>query len=109
MKKLDAQARLTYARAAVAVLRALKIIDQTMGYKEFGQAIGLIGDDEKWEPWHRQQTADILNVASAVENMAGETDTVPLQFDRIINNRRGEAGPGVDRQTRIIKEKASGA
>src|SRR5882724_7049332 len=34
MKAIDAQARLEYARAAVAVLRALRVMDKTMRYRE---------------------------------------------------------------------------
>jgi hypothetical protein len=103
MKKLDVQARLQYARSAVAVLRALHIVDRTMGYKELGLAVGLISDNERWEPWHRQQTADILDVASAVENKAGATDTRPLEFDRIINEREGKPGKGIAKKSRLIK------
>ena len=40
MNKLDVQARLEYARAAVAVLRSLKITDRTMRYSDFAAAIG---------------------------------------------------------------------
>ncbi len=35
MKALDVQDRLEYARAGVAVLRALQITDRTMSYAEF--------------------------------------------------------------------------
>ena len=55
MKTLDVQARLEYGRAAISVLRALKIADRTMRYHEFARAIGLIADGEDWQPWYRQQ------------------------------------------------------
>jgi hypothetical protein len=61
MEGLDIQDRLEYARAAVAVLRALKIKDSTMGYGELARAIGLIPEGGRWEPWHRQQVADFCN------------------------------------------------
>ena len=41
MKKIDVQARLESARAGVAVLRGLQILDQTMRYSQFATAIGL--------------------------------------------------------------------
>jgi hypothetical protein len=42
VKTLDVQAKLEYARSAVAVLRALQITGKTMRYGEFAQAIGEI-------------------------------------------------------------------
>jgi hypothetical protein len=70
MKRVDVQARLEYARAAVAVLRALKISDRTMRYGEFAKAIGLIADNEPWEVWHRNQVSDILRIVAAVEHQS---------------------------------------
>ena len=66
-KPLDVQARLEYARAAVAVLRALKLSDSRMRYNELARAIGLMAENENWDPWHRNQITDILNVVAAVE------------------------------------------
>lgn len=91
MKTLDVQARLEYARAAVAVLRAFRIADGTMRYGDFAKAIGL-GD--KWQPWYRQQIAEILNLVAATEQQAGaDTSVEPLQFERIVNSK-GEPGKG---------------
>jgi hypothetical protein len=104
MKTLDVQARLEYGRAAVAVLRALKIANRTMRYGEFAKAIGLMGDDESWQPWHRQQIGDILNLIAAAERQAGQNTGVdPLEFDRIIT-AQGEPGVGFYKSSRIVKE-----
>jgi hypothetical protein len=100
---LDVQARLEYARAAVAVLRALRIVDKTMRYSEFAAAIGLISDGDHWQPWHRQQIGDILNLIAATERQAGQNTGVnPLQFERIVN----EHGPGTGfyRTARLVVE-----
>jgi hypothetical protein len=100
MKTLDVQARLEYARAAVAVLRALRTADRTMRYGEFAAAIGL---GEKWQPWHRQQIADILNLVAAAEQQAGDnTDVEPLQFKRIVT-AKGEPGKGIKKTSKIVR------
>jgi hypothetical protein len=102
MKTLDVQARLEYARAAVAVLRALRIADRTMRYGEFAAAIGLISDGDHWQPWHRQQIGDILNLIAATERQAGQnTGADPLQFERIVN-QYGEPGDGVYKTSKIV-------
>ena len=103
VKTLDVQARLEYARAAVAVLRALRIADRTMRYGEFGAAIGL---GEKWQPWHRQQIADILNLVAAAEQQAGDNAGLePLQYNRIVN-AKGESGTGIKRTSKIVRTSA---
>jgi hypothetical protein len=100
VKTLDVQARLEYARAAVAVLRALRIADRTMRYGEFAAAIGL-GD--KWQPWHRQQIADILNLVAAAERQAGDkTEVEPLQFERIVTGQ-GKPGKGIKKASKIVR------
>lgn len=104
MKTLDVQARLEYGRAAVAVLRALKIADRTMRYGEFAKAIGLMADGEDWQPWHRQQIGDILNLIAATERQAGQhTGIDPIQFERIVT-AQGEPGAGFHRSSRIVRE-----
>ena len=103
-KTLDVQARLEYARAAVAVLRALRIMDATMRYNEFARAIGLMAADEKWEAWHRRQVADILNVTAAVERQAGPSASdTPLEINRIVG-ASGEPGAGYHKSARIVSE-----
>jgi hypothetical protein len=47
--------------------------------------IGLIAPDEPWQPWHRQQLADILDVTSL---LARE----PLDFHRLVNAVTGQPG-----------------
>lgn len=104
MKTLDVQPRLEYGRVAVAVLRALKIADRTMRYGEFARAIGLIADGEDWQPWHRQQVGDILNLIAAAEKQAGQnTDVEPIQFERIVN-AHGEPGVGFYKSSQIVRE-----
>ncbi len=99
-KTLDVQARLEYARAAVAVLRSLRIADRTMRYGEFASAIGL-GD--KWQPWYRQQIADILNLVAAAEKQGGDNAGIePLQFNRIVT-AEGVPGKGVSRSSKIVR------
>ena len=67
--KLDTVHTLQFACGAVAVLRALEISDATMAYSDFGKAIGLV--EGAWEPAHRQQVADVLDLVSAVDKQTG--------------------------------------
>ena len=103
MKTLDVQARLEYARAAVAVLRALQISDTKMRYGEFAKAIGLMSDNEGWEVWHRHQITDILNLVAATERQGRNADIEPLQFDRLVTGD-GQPGPGFYKTSRIVTE-----
>lgn len=102
MKTLDVQARLEYARAAVAVLRALQISKSTMRYGDLARAIGLISDEDHWEAWHRKQIADILNLVAATERQSASDATIrPLEFERIVT-ADGEPGAGVHKTSRIV-------
>ncbi len=102
MNTLDVQARLEYARAAVAVLRSLRIADRTMRYGEFASAIGLMLNGESWQPWHRQQTRDILNLVAATEKQAGDNaGGEPLQYERIVGED-GQPGTGFQKVSRIV-------
>ena len=103
MKKIDVQECLEYARCAVAVLRTLDIQNKEMTYFDFARAIGLIADGEKWEVWHRKQTSDILNVISATETQLGVTKTSKLEYERIINARKGKAGKGIEKISRLVR------
>jgi hypothetical protein len=106
MKTLNVQDRLEYARCAVGVLRALQITDQKMRYEDFARAIGLIADNEKWQPWHRQQTDAILQTAAAVERqgLGGKDRNIArLEFDRIVN-RKGRPGAGIAKNSRIVRK-----
>ena len=100
-KTLDVQARLEYARAGVAVLRALQIRDGKMRYNEFGKAIGLVPDEEHWQAWHRQQVDGILRLIAAAEKQAGtKTGLAPIEFHRVINDK-GVPGAGIRKRSRI--------
>ena len=104
MKALDVQERLEYARAGVAVLRALHLADKTLRYSEFAKAIGLIADGGKWEAWHRQQVADILNVIAATEKTAGtKTGTQAIEFERIVTEK-GAPGSGINKTSKIVRK-----
>jgi hypothetical protein len=101
MKTIDVQARLEYARAAVAVLRALRIADKTMRSRDLATAIGLMSDSDHWEPWHRQQISDILNLVAATKRKASSNaDTEPLQFERVVTGD-GQPGTGFYKTARI--------
>jgi hypothetical protein len=100
---LNVQDRLEYARAAVAVLRALKISQRTMRYNEFAKAIGLISDIESWAAQHRQQVEAILHIVAAVERQkwgGAATDLDSLEYDRIVG-QDGEPGAGITKNSRI--------
>jgi hypothetical protein len=103
MRSLDVQARLEYARAAVAVLRALQISNKTMRYNEFARAIGVMSVDEKLEVWHRNQIIEILNLASAAEKQGLSVDATPLEFDRVVK-ADGEPGEGFYKKSRIVAD-----
>lgn len=102
MKALDVQDRLEYARAGVAVLRALQITDRTMSYAEFARAIGLMAQSGKWQVWHRQQVSDVLNLIAATERQ-GPKDAATLEYDRVIVERTGKSGKGVTKESRIVR------
>jgi len=55
---VEIEDRLEFARAAVAVLRTLKITDSTMRYGDFAHAIGLISDGGRWVSWLRRPNYD---------------------------------------------------
>lgn len=102
MKTLDVQARLEYARATVAVLRALQISNGKMRYGDLARAIGLMSAEERWEVWHRNQITDILNLVGAAERQGGaDAEFGPLEFERIVT-ADGEPGAGVHKTCRIV-------
>lgn len=105
MKTLDVQDRLEYARSAVAVLRALQITGKTMRYGEFAKAIGLISDTENWQPWHRQQIAEILNLVAAAERQGTKNSNIEaLEFERIITGKTSAPGKGISKESRIVRK-----
>lgn len=105
MKILDVQARLECASAAVAVLRALKIVDKTMRYGDFARVIGVMSGDTKWQPWHRKQISEILYLLSATQEKVGRnTGIETLEFERIVNEK-GQPGGGFGKKSRITTTK----
>lgn len=101
MKTLNVQARLEYARAAVAVLRSLQISKRHMLYGEFARAIGLMSDNEPWKVWHRKQVSDILYLVAAAERQGRTTDIEKIQFDRIVKGD-GKPGKGFHKTSKIV-------
>ena len=95
MKQLDTHSLLSFAAAAVPVLRTLAEHDQQMTYKQFGITIGLV--DQHWQPWHRQQVVMVLNVAAAVSRLNGDV----LEHRRVVNRDTGVAGAGAARNPTI--------
>src|SRR5215212_6604349 len=84
-KTVDVQARLEYARAAVAVPRALRIIKGTMRYGEFAVAIGLISEGDKWRSWHRNQLPQ--NSRSCCRNRKASRDKRWNFASRVFSSR----------------------
>jgi hypothetical protein len=105
MRTLDVQARLEYARAAVAVLRALRIMDATMTYRDFATAIGMMSENEKWEVWHRDQVTVILNLIAATERQGRSQDAVPLEFRRVVKAADKQPGKGFYKTSKIVTKK----
>ena len=103
MKTLDVQARLEYARAAVAVLRALQISNTKMRYGAFAIAIGIMSEGEKWEVWHKNQIEDILNLTAAAERQGLSPGSKALEFDRLVG-ADGKPGKGFKEKSRIVKK-----
>ena len=104
MGQLDVGDRLKYAHAVVAELRTLEGLDATMRYRDLAKAIGLISPSGKWEAWHRQQIAEILQIVAAAERYrSGNKNSSALNFKRIVT-ASGRAGKGVTRTSRIIRE-----
>ena len=101
VKTLDVQDRLEYARAAVAVLRALKILDRTMRHQDFARAIGLMPDAEKWYISYRNLIADILNLAAACSRQ--RRPHITLEIDRVVDES-GKPGSGFWKRARIVRE-----
>ena len=101
-KKLDTLTLLQHACGAVSVLRSLKQDDRTTTYKPFAVAIGLIKPGGAWEPWHRRQVSDVLDLAALVAKHTGET----LDFARVIN-LSGEPGVGLNRKSHFVRAAAT--
>ena len=75
-----------------------------MSYGEFARAIGLMTDADKWEVWHRQQVADILNLVAAAEGQSNKNINIKkLEYDRVIVQRTGRSGKGIAKESRIVR------
>jgi hypothetical protein len=104
MRTLDVHARLAFAAAGVAVLRALQLEGArekrrvTMTYGDFANAIGLMQGDGGWKAWHKTQINQILYLMSAAQ---GKTRT--LEFE-LLHDQKGRHGKGLRRKARIVKE-----
>jgi hypothetical protein len=105
MKKLPVEDLLKCAARAVTVLRKLGEAGETTRYQAFGREIGLIGADERWEPWHRQQIATVLNLVAAADRLANN-DRETLRYDRLVG-ARGTPGHGVHHVSRIVVSQPS--
>jgi hypothetical protein len=61
-------------------------------------------DGEDWQPWHRQQIGDILNLIAATQEQPGQNTGIdPIGFDRIVT-AQGEPGTGFYKSSRIVRE-----
>jgi hypothetical protein len=97
---------LGFAAAGLSVLRGLTVSEQVMTYGNFAKAIGLVRDGEAWHPQHRTLVGLVLNVLAATAAAAGE----PLpEFRRIVNQRTGEPGAGLNRPVRLTRTSGSPA
>lgn len=74
-----------------------------MRYNELARAIGLISKDAPWHVRHRAQIANILNIAAAVEKLAGQATPEPLEFERIVT-ADGEPGTGFRKTSKIVSK-----
>jgi hypothetical protein len=100
MQKLDAVQRVWLAAAAISALKALETTDSTLTHFEFARAIGLVGENDPWQAWHRTQISDVLNLASAADRQAnGGEETLP--FYRVVNAQTDETGVGIDHHSAI--------
>jgi hypothetical protein len=89
---------LEFALAGVSILRALQRVDQKITYGQFARMIGLLDADDPWKIVHRDQVSDVLNLIAAIDRL---TDDV-TDFTRLVNERTGETGEGVNHESRIV-------
>jgi hypothetical protein len=96
--KLDVRRHLECSARGVTVLRELTANDKTMRNHEFGRAIGLIGKEGPWQPWHRQQVTNVLRLTAAVDIHNNKNET--LDYHRIVGPD-GKPGKGVNHNSRL--------
>jgi hypothetical protein len=92
------QDKAAYVAAGVAVLETLRVTDKTVTYKEFGQLIGLVKDEWKFE--HRHELSNILYLIAAMQKSYCEDD--PPDFDRVVRASDGEPVAGFERDARLV-------
>lgn len=97
--KLDPEVLLARAASCVAVMRDVAAKNQKIRFHGIGRAVGLIGQDEPWEAWHRQQVADICQFAAAADVHAYGHET--LEWWRVVD-RQGNPLKGVTRNSRLV-------
>jgi hypothetical protein len=97
--KLDPEILLARAASCVAVMRDVAAKNQKIRFHGIGRAVGLIGQDEPWEAWHRQQVADICQCAAAADVHAYGRET--LEWWRVVD-RQGNPLKGVTRNSRLV-------
>jgi hypothetical protein len=87
------------AARCVAVMRDIAAKNQNIRFHAIGRAVGLIGEDEPWKAWRRQQVADICQFAAAagVHACGGET----LEWQRVVDGQ-GNPLKGVTRDSRLV-------
>jgi len=98
---LTLETSLDYARCAVAVLRALKMIRATMTYQQFAKAIGAMPADGTWSIKYRDHhVKNVLTILGAVERLVHEND---LDFGLVVNKETGQPGAGFHKNHHIVE------
>ena len=98
---LRIESKFDFARAGVAVLRALEQSNTSMRYQEFARAIGLMKAGDTWDAWYKTQVRDILVIIAATERYR-KSEGTPLDFSRIVT-ASGVPGAGFTKESRIIR------
>src|SRR6476660_4658992 len=92
-KQLDTLTVVQFMLAMVPVLRHLDEIDGKITYKQLATLVGLLGENAKWQPWHRRQIGSLLFLLSKVEKTFGQDESLP--YHRVINALTGKPGKGL--------------
>ena len=97
--KLDPEILLACAARCVVVMRDIATKNQNIRFHALGREVGLIGQNERWKAWRRQQVADICQFAAAADVNAYGSET--LEWRRVVDGR-GNPLRGVTRDSRLI-------
>jgi hypothetical protein len=95
---LSVESALDYARATVALIRYLMLIDGKIRYQDLGRTIGMIPPDEKWHIRWQMPITYILCLVAAIEENAGTLD-----FWRVVTED-GEPGKGYSQNTLLVRD-----